>query len=76
MFDFAGNSDPLIWAKFDRLILKIDEEPPVHNEEEFVLVLMVVPVEFTLYDTDTNHAVIHLAESLVEPRVRYFVPYF
>jgi hypothetical protein len=44
----------------------------VQNEEEFVIIVVLVPVVFTLYDPEANNAVVHFSEGLIEPLVLTF----
>jgi hypothetical protein len=64
------NYKPLAGRKFDGAALQINEQLPLYDVEEFVIVGVLVPVILALHDSETNHRVIHLTERLVVPLVR------
>src|SRR3954469_2280756 len=49
--------------------LDVDHEPAVHDEEELVLVVVLVPVEVALDHAETDDGVVDARERLVEPRL-------
>src|SRR2546427_234261 len=57
-------------SKINDLVFKIDQEMAVENEEEFVDVIMLVPVVFALQNAEPHDRVVHLTKSLVVPFVR------
>ena len=57
-------------SKINDLVFKIDQEMAVENKEEFVDVIMLVPVVFALQNAEPHDRVVHLAKSLVVPFVR------
>jgi hypothetical protein len=61
--------EPLLGHQFDGAVFEVDQEAAVHDVEEFVLVIVFVPVKFALHDAEADDAVIHLAEGLVVPLV-------
>ena len=67
MLDAFGNDKSLLWLQINRAIFKIDDEVPLQDEEELVVVVMFVPVVFALHDSQANNGVVHLAERLVIP---------
>jgi hypothetical protein len=67
MLDAFGNDKSLLWLQINRAIFKIDDEVPLQDEEELVVVVMFVPVVFALHDSQANNGVVHLAERLVVP---------
>ena len=69
MLDAFGNDESLLWLQINRAIFKIDDEVPLQDEEELVVVVMFVPVVFALHDSQANNGVVHLAERLVIPPV-------
>ena len=46
-----GNDKSLLWPQINRAIFKIDDEVPLQDEEELVVVVMFVPVVFALHDS-------------------------
>jgi hypothetical protein len=67
MLDAFGNDKSLLWLQINRAIFKIDDEVPLQDEEELVVVVMFVPVVFALHDSQANNGVVHPAERLVVP---------
>ena len=59
----------LVGAQFDRLVFEIEKQEPRQDEEHLVLLLVPVPVELALHDSQTDHAVVHVAERLIEPLI-------
>jgi len=47
----------------------VDDEPAVHDEEELVLVVVLVPVEVALDDAEADDGVVDARQRLVEPRL-------
>jgi len=56
--------------KINDLVFKVDQEMAVENKEEFVDVIMLVPVVFALQNAQPHDRVVHLTKSLVVPFVR------
>jgi hypothetical protein len=54
-------------AEFDGAILEIDQELTFDDVEKFIVVVVFVPVIFSLDDTETDDGLVHLTESLVIP---------
>src|SRR5205814_2909439 len=46
---------------------EVDAERAVDDIEELVLLVVLVPMEFTLQHAEANHAVVHFAQRLVHP---------
>jgi hypothetical protein len=67
MLDAFGNDKSLLWLQINRAIFEIDDEVPLQDKEEFVVVVMFVPVVLALHDSQANNGVVHLAERLVVP---------
>ena len=65
----AWNGETLLGYEFDGSVFEVDEEAAVDDVEEFVFVIVFVPVKFALHDAEPDDAVIHLAEGLVVPLV-------
>jgi hypothetical protein len=49
MQDTLGNNGSLSRTKFDRSAFEVDQQLPLDYVEEFVVVIMLVPVVLTLY---------------------------
>ena len=64
------HDDTLPRSKINDLVFKIDQEMAVENKEEFVDVIMLVPVVFALQNAEPHDRVVHLTKSLVVPFVR------
>jgi hypothetical protein len=47
--------------QIDSPIFKVDQEIPANDIEKFVLDVMLVPMIFTLHDTQPDHRLVHLA---------------
>jgi len=69
MQDAPGNDETLPRPEIHGAILEINQKAPLHNEEEFVLGVMLVPVILAVHDAETDHGVVHPAEGLVIPRI-------
>ncbi len=63
-----GNDESFSRLKLYAPAFQVDDQPAVDHIEEFILVIMFVPMIFALDHTDPHHGRIDLAESLVEPR--------
>src|SRR5262245_15310132 len=62
---------PMPGREIDGLSFEIDDEVPVKDKEELVIVVVLVPVVFALHHAQTDHGVVHLAQRLVVPLVLY-----
>ncbi len=67
MPDAFGNDKSLLWLQINRPIFEIDDEVPLQDKEELVVVVMFVPVVLALHDPQANNGVVHLAERLLIP---------
>jgi len=65
----SGNNKALPRHKLNYAIFEIDEEPPIKHEEEFVDVVMFMPVILTLHHGHPDNRIVHLAKRLVVPFV-------
>src|SRR5262245_59595848 len=63
------DGESLPGRKLDAAILEIHEKPPLHHEEEFVLVVVLVSAVFSLQDAESEHRIVDLAQRLVEPAI-------
>src|SRR5260370_35448166 len=61
------HDESLLRSKIDSFVFKIDQEMAVENKEEFVDVVMLVPVVFALQNAQPHDRVVHLTKSLVVP---------
>jgi hypothetical protein len=57
----------LLWLKRDRLAFKINQELALEDKKEFIFLVVFMPVELPLHNTEANYAVIDLAQGLVIP---------
>jgi hypothetical protein len=55
--------------KFDRIVFKVDYEPALKDEEKFVIIVVFVPMIFTLHHTKPNCGIVHFGKRLVVPTV-------
>ena len=69
MNDAFRNDKALPFRKFDALILEIDDEAAFEHKEKFVVVVVLVPMIFTLHDAKANHRIIDPTQGLVVPLV-------
>jgi hypothetical protein len=66
----AGHAVALVGLERHGLgVLEVDEQPALEHEEELVLVVVLVPVEVALDDTQAHDGVVDLRQRLVEPRL-------
>ncbi len=61
------NDDSLSRRKLDRAALKINQQLAIDYIKKLVILVVLMPVILPLYDPESDHGVIHLAESLVVP---------
>jgi hypothetical protein len=54
MHDPLGNDVTLLWLEIERFVFKVDDEMPFENEEKLIIVVMLVPVIFTLHNAESN----------------------
>src|SRR4051794_39675852 len=60
----------LVAVERDRVaVLEVDEQPAVEDEEEFVGVVVLVPVEVPVEHADADDGVVDRGQGLVEPRL-------
>ena len=57
----------LLRSQLHRPIFQIDKEQSFHHVEEFIEIIVFVPMIFTLHDTKADHRVIYATQRLVEP---------
>jgi hypothetical protein len=65
-----GDDKSLPGLQINGPVFQVDDEVPLEYEEEFVVVVVLVPVIFALQDTQSNNRIIHLTQRLVVPAVR------
>jgi len=65
----ARDGETLLGHWLDGAAFEVDEEAAIDNVEEFVFVIVFVPVKFALHNAEANYAVIHAAKGLVVPLV-------
>jgi hypothetical protein len=63
------NDEALCRRKIDNAILEINQESSIQNKEEFINVLMLVPMIFPLHHRQPDDRIVHLAKRLVVPFV-------
>src|SRR5687767_10567542 len=63
------DGEPLTGQELDdtAFFFEVDQQTPVHDVEELVLLVVVVPVELSLHDAEPDDAVVYAAERLVVP---------
>src|SRR5207253_120291 len=64
-----GDDGALSRTQLHRAAFEINQQLPFNHVEEFVIIVMLVPMVFTLHNTETNHRPVHPAEGLVVPLV-------
>lgn len=69
MDDALRYDKALLRAQLDNSILEIHDEPAFEDKEELVIVVVFMPVIFTLHDTQPNNRVVDLAQRLVVPAI-------
>src|SRR5579864_5973561 len=69
MHDAARHHESLERLQVHRAILEIDDEVPLQDEEELVVLLVLVPVVLALHDAQADDRVVDLAQRLVVPAV-------
>ena len=69
MNDPARDGVALMDSERDCLAFQINQKLSLQHEEEFILLVVLVPVKLALHDAETNDAIVHLAKSLVVPLV-------
>src|SRR5271156_1895428 len=50
-------------------IFKINQKLPIEAEEEFIIVIMLVPVILALHNAEPHHRIVHPTKRLVVPLV-------
>ena len=69
MNDPLGTTKPSA-SEIDRAVFEVDDEVPVEDKEELIVIVVFVPVILALHDPQSNHRVVDLAERLIVPLVR------
>jgi hypothetical protein len=69
----ARDDDGVAGVELDGFVFEVDEELAFHREEEFVIVVVLVPVVFAFDNADADDGVVDLAKGLVEPLVVFCV---
>jgi len=67
MYHPPRNNKPLPRGKRDGLVFQIDQELSLDYIEEFIVLIMFVPVVSSLNHTEPNNGVVDPAKSLVVP---------
>jgi len=69
MHHTLGNGEALPGTKQNGPPVKIDLKATIHDIEELVLVVVLVPVKLTLHDAESYYAIVYAAKSLVVPGI-------
>ena len=69
MHHAARDRNSLARRQLDRPVLEVHDEPALHEEEELILVVVLVPVELAFQDAEANDRVVDAGECLVVPLV-------
>jgi hypothetical protein len=69
MFHAFQDDESFSRRQIDRTIFQIDQEPATNHIEEFIFVVVVMPVIFTLDHAQPDNAFVHPAECLVIPLI-------
>ena len=64
-----GHDKPLARRELHAAALKVDDELPVHDVEEFVEVMVAVPVVLALHDPQPHDRIVDAAKRLVVPAI-------
>lgn len=56
-------------AEIERPAFQINEQSSGYDKEEFVVVVVLMPVKLALHNAEPNDAVVNLRESLIPPRI-------
>src|SRR5215216_2097533 len=67
-----GNGYTLIGIQFDCLVFKVNLQLSFEHKEEFIVMIVLVPMIFAFYNSNSNNAVIHFCQRLIEPFVLAF----
>ena len=67
MQDALGDDEALLWQKLDGAALEVDQKLAVDHVKEFVLGIVLVPVEFALHDGEAHDRIVHTTKRLVAP---------
>lgn len=73
MQDALRDCKSLLRGEFNGLVFQVDAEPPIHNKKELILVVVLVPVEFTSYNSEPHDAVVDPTQRLVKPVLLTFL---
>ena len=65
--DPPWDREALPWHKLESLVLKVEEKFPTHNIEEFILIIMVMPVKFPFKYPKSDERFVHFGKSVVHP---------
>src|SRR6266699_5033680 len=63
------NDKSMSRRKLDCVMFKIDQQLTLDNIKELVVLVVLVPMIFALYDAEPHHRILYLAESLVIPAI-------
>ena len=55
----------MLGYELDGAAFEVNQEAAFDDVEEFVFVIVFVPVKFALHNAEANYAVVHAAESLL-----------
>ena len=72
MNDSSWHCETLSRAKLHGSFIQADDKPTLNDVEEFVLIVMFVPVKLAVTSTKPHHAIIHLTQGLTDPA---FLPF-
>ena len=69
MNDTSWYDKALSGSEINRLVFEINDEVPVKDEEELIVVVMLVPMVFTLHHAQADDGFIDFAQCLVVPLI-------
>src|SRR5437588_7966260 len=69
MLDAVRNDDELAWLDHEVLVSQLHPQPALHDQKQLVLMLVVMPDEFTLELGELYEGVVHLADDFGTPLI-------
>lgn len=67
MHDTFRNQKALAGCELHFATLEINEQVTLHDIEEFIFIVVLVPVELTLDNAQSNNRIVYLAQGLIVP---------
>lgn len=67
MLDTLWHHKTLTWVHFDGHVLEVYKQLPIYHIEELILFVMLMPMELSMYHSNTDYTIIYHAQGVILP---------